>query len=343
MQGKNLRIEAVRGAAALYVVLHHAAKDFHLGGVHVGALFAFGQEAVIVFFVLSGFTINEAFSKRPNQSFRDYLRRRLTRIYIPLLCTFVLFYMTRSILAHHLVDPELCSLLANVAMLQDIASLKPGVIATPYLDDHPLWSLSYEWWFYMLFYPIVRFIPKGMQTKTVIGVGAIAAAMYTLTPNFPMRVLAYMCIWWAGVLLSRHKAESSSNSIFVAAIPLTIGLILTLGLFNEIHGFAHPGIHPLLEIRHFLDASALILLYVTWKKLNWIGFNALLMPFTALAPISYGLYIAHVAGISLADRFIDNRIMSVLVTLALSLVFAWVIEKKIYVMAETRIKRIFPD
>jgi peptidoglycan/LPS O-acetylase OafA/YrhL len=35
-------------------------------------------------------------------------------------------------------------------MLQDVISLKPNVISAVYMGNGVLWSLSYEWWFYML-------------------------------------------------------------------------------------------------------------------------------------------------------------------------------------------------
>jgi peptidoglycan/LPS O-acetylase OafA/YrhL len=38
----------------------------------------------------------------------------------------------------------------NVLCFQDIVSLKPNVISA-YMGNGVLWSLSYEWWFYIIF------------------------------------------------------------------------------------------------------------------------------------------------------------------------------------------------
>lgn len=46
-------LNVARSAAALYVVAHHAVQ---IPGP-MGAIFSFGQEAVLVFFLLSGFVI----------------------------------------------------------------------------------------------------------------------------------------------------------------------------------------------------------------------------------------------------------------------------------------------
>jgi hypothetical protein len=47
------KLEAVRGLAALYVVLFHALpQKIYLLGINIGVFFRFGPEAVIIFFVL---------------------------------------------------------------------------------------------------------------------------------------------------------------------------------------------------------------------------------------------------------------------------------------------------
>ena len=62
MAGKLDKLEALRGAAALYVVFHHTIPyDSRLFNLPVGHLMRFGQEAVILFFLLSGFVINYSF------------------------------------------------------------------------------------------------------------------------------------------------------------------------------------------------------------------------------------------------------------------------------------------
>jgi peptidoglycan/LPS O-acetylase OafA/YrhL len=76
------RLEALRGVAAVYVLLHHIIRA-RLGiekGL-LGLLFSFGQEAVILFFLLSGFVIFYSFSTGRDQSFGSYFRRRWLRIY----------------------------------------------------------------------------------------------------------------------------------------------------------------------------------------------------------------------------------------------------------------------
>src|SRR3954463_4783221 len=76
------RLEAVRGLMAFYVFLGHVIPDFLLPRSHPLCLpFRFGPEAVMVFFLLSGFVIEHSFAQNPGQGFGHYFLRRFTRIY----------------------------------------------------------------------------------------------------------------------------------------------------------------------------------------------------------------------------------------------------------------------
>jgi peptidoglycan/LPS O-acetylase OafA/YrhL len=70
-------LDAARACAALYVVAHHVAKGYGFPGL-TGHLLRFGQEAVIVFFLLSGFVIfaNERSPPPLRSKWRQSRRRR---------------------------------------------------------------------------------------------------------------------------------------------------------------------------------------------------------------------------------------------------------------------------
>jgi peptidoglycan/LPS O-acetylase OafA/YrhL len=42
-------------------------------------------------------------------------------------------------------------LIGTLASVQDVSFLKPGVIVVPYLDNNPLWLVSNEMAFYLVF------------------------------------------------------------------------------------------------------------------------------------------------------------------------------------------------
>lgn len=123
------KLEALRGFAALYVVLFHVLpQEILLYGVNVGLLFRFGPEAVIVFFVLSGFVIKYTFERSADKSFKYYFIRRFIRLYIPLFFIYVLGYLLKCYNAGELASPEWGTLLGNLFMLKDVISQKTNVL-----------------------------------------------------------------------------------------------------------------------------------------------------------------------------------------------------------------------
>ncbi len=337
---KLYKLEAVRGLAALYVILHHSIPhEVSLGGVNLGILLKFGQEAVILFFLLSGFVIDYSFSRGKDKSFSTYFQKRFFRLYIPLLFVFLLGYLSVSASQAGFVNPDWKNLVQNLFMLQDMASLKPAVLAKPYMGNSPLWSLSYEWWFYMLFYPLVRFIKAPQQqSKIVFGLGVVSTLLYALHPNAILRVLMYLSVWWLGVFLSRLYREERAITPRAIALPmasLALSSTILLGdcwVYRMQGNALQFGIHPILELRHFAFAIIIPLAAMLWRKLNWIGFDPLVKPFAALAPISYVAYISHYDLVVKAKylSFLNNTALEWLGYMGLMLGFSYVLELKIY-------------
>src|SRR5690349_6415685 len=143
------KLEALRGFAAIYVVVYHVLMHVQLkvAGFDLLFFFRFGQEAVILFFLLSGFVIKYSFERSKDKSFKSYFLKRFTRIFIPLLFVLVLSYALQSVAAGRLINPAAGTLMANLCMLQDV-NVKPNVFFSTYMGNAPLWSLAFEWWFY---------------------------------------------------------------------------------------------------------------------------------------------------------------------------------------------------
>ncbi len=334
------RLEALRGLAALYVVLHHTiSHSTVLFGFNVGIFLRFGQEAVILFFLLSGFVINYSFRSGSDKSFSTYFFKRSTRIFIPLFFIFLLGYLTLSYNAGQLINPELWTLLKNILMLQDWEMVKPGVLAEPYMGNTPLWSLSYEWWFYMMYFPIVTRINSGFRQAALVFTVSIAmAALYVWQPNFLFRLLTYFGIWWVGVYLSELYRAGKHNSIKELLMPVATLVAISAVLFVPVllqkragEGLL-LGYHPLLEFRHVFVALVFVCGAIVWHKIRWFGFDLLMKPFLILAPVSYVLYICHQPLMVQATYldFIDNGIVRWWSYLAIVLLFSYLLELKIY-------------
>lgn len=306
MKNKLNKLESIRGFAAIYVVLHHMLPHVELLGYDLTWVFKFGQEAVILFFLLSGFVIGYSFSFNPDKSFKTYFNKRFLRIYVPLILVFGVEYVSGDLWRS--MDLKSWHMIGNLLMLQDLPALKPHVIVAPFMGNSPLWSLSYEWWFYMLFFPLNKY-GKNHASLIVGAVSICAALTYVIYPNFVNRELMYFCIWWLGIAAARLYVQGVSISIMQLRNELMpvfgITLILLVNALS-IGDFSHWGIHPLLELRHFSFSLFVLIFAMQWKKLNWYGFMVLGSLFTWIAPISYEIYISHYLVIRRSHYFISN-------------------------------------
>lgn len=340
MENKLYKLEALRGLAALYVVFHHTVSNkFTIADVNVGVILRFGQEAVILFFLLSGFVISYSYQRTSKKDFAAYFARRSVRIYVPLLFAFLASYLSLSYNAGAWVNPQFGQLLANLAMLQDWPEARPTVIAAQYMDNGPLWSLSYEWWFYMLFFPLIRYVKEENQRDNIVfGVAILAAITQLFYTHFAIRVLMYLAIWWSGVYLSNRYIQGELDSWKSLAKPVAamsvIVLILSIGVF-EARQQGLPialGRHPLIEVRYFVFALFAVALAWVWRSLHWRLFDILLKPFALLAPISYAIYILHDPLFRDATyfSFVSNDVVRWCLYFGVTIAASYLVERVIY-------------
>ena len=290
-------LDIARAVAAFYVVLHHVAVARAWQTIpHWGVLFKFGQEAVIAFFLLSGVVI---FANERTRALRPmgYALRRLRRIYPGLICALIV--STLVALDNHTLGASfhVTELAGTLLNLQDLPGLKPGVIVAPYLDNDPLWSLSYEVAFYAAF-PFVLRAWRRAPRLTNHAVGAVcclAYAAYVAHPNHWCLITAYFLTWWAGAMAA--NAYLSGETSFLAIGPSLPWLVALAG----IAAFAIPIVgdgslyeYPVLPLRHFgVALIALVTLFGPAGRVL-VGVCARLAPAAAAgASVSYGVYILH--------------------------------------------------
>lgn len=302
-------LDIVRVLAALYVMASHAFG---------GPMAHFAQEAVITFFLLSGFVIfyNEA-GGRPG-----YWGRRAKRIY-PTLLGAMLIALFIAWTDGRLRDASLGSFVGTLLGLQDEASLKPGVLMAPFLGNSPLWSLSYELWFYAAFPLALRlFNAAPVRTNHAIGIACtLLYASFIVSPNHFSLVGSYFLLWWAGAVAadSYRKGQPFPRTVLawmlvwcgVALIPV----VMASGKF---------GAYPILPLRHMAVGLAMIMLAHSPLR-HWLA--RLAQPTARLAyaaaSISFGIYVVHWP--LLIQSHLVERIgmpMSLLVVLAA----AWAID-----------------
>ena len=343
VKGKLIKLEAIRGFAALYVVIYHL---FLTGIIEsssfiINTAFRFGQEAVILFFVLSGFVIKYSHERTSDKSFSTYFEKRFLRIFIPLILVFSANYLLISYQEENWLPIDFAQLAGNFFMLQDVGSLKPNVVVNPFLGNTPLWSLSYEWWFYMMFFALF-FLKEDRATKLVYILGVLSAVSYLFYPNFINRLLMYLVIWWGGLLIAdlflKNQKISFNNLKGYFLVLILICTILLVNIFMQGYVsikeiFSQIGVHPVLELRHFTFALLALSISLVWHKFNWRFFRYTFLPFYRLAPISYCLYISHwflVIKATYLDGYVPNLWIKILIYILICMAFSYLIEVIIY-------------
>ncbi len=260
-------------------VLHHTilTKLFYL-------ITGFGHQAVIVFFVLSGYLVGGSVINRYKNNKIDrnyvklYLIKRFTRIYIVLIPALLIGYALDlsgiiyfsdlynnfyhiSAMNNNVLDRlDTLNLLGNIFNLQTILVSTLG-------SNGPLWSLANEWWYYILF--ILLFINNKMR------VVAIFLLLILLFTN--VQLLIYSLIWLVGASL-------------VLIDKRVVHWIISLGLFI-IYLFISRKFSGV-----YIDFGLAILLALFINSITFIQSNVNLLFFKInkiLADFSFSLYLFH--------------------------------------------------
>jgi len=303
-----MKLEAIRGFAALYVLVAHFANVI-LNFPKWTFFLRFATEAVGLFFLISGFVIYySTFAQSKELVARDYFVKRFRRIYPLFIFSIIVSYCFASVAAHALMPLELKTLIGNLLMLQDFKFGRPGVWFRGYYNP-VFWSLSYEWWYYVLFYFVSRLIVDGKkQQYAVFAVALFGFALTMVYPNQPALYLKAFMSWWCGVELAREYCQSGvitwkkqRTTIGLLAIMSAVSFMPVLALKLHHHPI-QSGLYPMNDFRLMSCALWYVILGVIWQRWQFVGFRWTFGWFAVVAPISYGIYIFHYPALLLLDK-----------------------------------------
>ncbi len=341
MSGKLERLEQLRGAASFYVFVHHYVRHNLPEAPGVARFFVFGQVAVLLFFVLSGFVIHVSALRRGSLSARDYFVRRFRRIYPVFVLALGLSYLAASIQAGSWVPPELQQLGLNLLQLQGL-DRSPGQWARCYMGNEPLWSLSYEWWFYVLFFGVFVGSRGKVRWWSAMLISLVGLVTDVIVPNQLSLVASYFVLWWTGAALASEWVEAGRVTIRRQAPAVAGALVITLGwtavaaLQARQTGTFDLYHHPGLTARHFITTLLVVGVGWAWVRMGGFGIERLLRPFGRVAPFSYALYVMHLPFIFIAKTIsTGSGVLDFLWITPLLFGLCWVIEQPL----QTRINR----
>lgn len=243
-----------------------------------------GHEAVLIFFVLSGFLVGgKALERIHNHTFnpRSYAIDRAVRIILPLVSSLMLALIVNVVTGN---DLHIDILAGNLFSLQ-------GIACGPYFET--LWSLSYEVWFYIIMCSFGYCIVYANRPKAYLGLFMLAICFLTFTKLSAY----YLFIWFIGAIgffLSGRKSKLTLYISLISAAALIGVLQMTSGSHAGFTtGIEDSIIRPLIEI---IFGTVLVVCLVQIiqfpprhkpaEKINIIG--------TKLAAFSYTLYLTHI-------------------------------------------------
>ena len=149
----SIYLDLIRFLAAFGVMLAHFSYA-RFSGNYFDVFFYLGHFGVIIFFVMSGYVISFVAHTKEND-IKSYFISRFSRLYsvvIPVLILIPLFDLIGQHFNSEIYNGKTADsfyvirLLANLSFSQEF-----WFFSFRYLSDGPLWSLGYEFWYYVLF------------------------------------------------------------------------------------------------------------------------------------------------------------------------------------------------
>ncbi len=334
------KLDALRGFASIYIVLHHLVIKFVNSQAEASLflkilklIFSFGQEFVILFFLISGFVIYLSTKRNSQLNFSNYFLKRFRRIYPPVIIAILLSILIVILNGKIARGINLGQLVGNLLMIQDTGFTKPGVWCEPFVNNYPLWSLSYQWWFYMLFFPLYKTLPQSnYRIYFILFISGSAWLSYLAQPNYLFLVFTYLIIWWSGLetaaVFLRYSRFSFSKMkhIFICLSIMCFATFMPLLQAEEISF----GIYPFLIFRHFIASLLILVVALIWYQRGMIFFRQTLGHFAVLAPISYGIYLFHYPILISwnTSSWLPNFILSLGMKLVCVISLAYLVEQK---------------
>ncbi|TAP45413.1 acyltransferase [Arthrobacter sp. S39] len=295
-------LDGLRGLAALVVLIHHcflvspqlsAAVDSNGTGpfepwvwwttfTPLHLVWA-GQEAVYVFFILSGFVLTLPFVQASRPNWAAYYPKRIVRIYLPVWAS-LLFALLMAWTVPRVASAEFSSWL-------NLHDETPNAVADAFLLrgagalNSPLWSLQWEILFSLIL-PLYLIAALRIRRAWIPGLAgllvliAVGNMMYTALP-------VYLPMFGIGVLLAVRrdvvKGWGSKLGAWAWMGLLTASLVLLCSrwLFVQL---------PVVISMASLGGVILIFAFIAWQPTIALGNNSLVR---WLGVRSFSLYLIH--------------------------------------------------
>ncbi len=316
-----LILDALRGVAAVMVVIMHTFEQFCEGDYH-NLFINHGYLAVDFFFMLSGYVMAHAYDDRwDKMTVLDFCKRRLIRLQplIILGMTFgaLLFFFQESSIYPKIEDTSILGLLLVMLIGYTLIPLPPSMDIRGWNEMHPLngpgWSLFYEYIANILHVFILRKLSNLILLFLVL-LAAIALFYVAITSQsgdliggwslepkqIKIGVTRLLFPYMAGMLLRRAiKVKSGRKTLFLTSI-LLIGVLS----IPRIGTYENVWVNGLYEALIISIVFPLIIYFGAIGEVKKTSHKKLC---TFLGDISYPLYITHFPFVLIYYAWISNN------------------------------------
>jgi len=296
----SLYLDLVRFLAALVVLLHHLSDLLFSSDMRI---FNIGHEAVVVFFVLSGYVISYS-AKVKDYGCKEYFIARFSRIYsvaIPaIILTIILDYIGTTICRHCYqdiyvaLDYPVIRLLASITFTGEL-----WFISILSFSNIPFWSIHYEVFFYV-FFGAMLYTEKKYRFAVLILLLLVAGP----------KVAILLPLWLFGAYLYRPDNYFKSPIVNFILWIATSFLLFSLFAFNGksfITGYGNEMLYGVLGFSESLNLAASKYFVFDYVFGLIFGLN-LIVSKSLIESFSFDLDKAKVAKVI---RYLANRTFSI--------------------------------
>ena len=210
----SILISLLRGLAALQVAAAHLRAEFYpslrtlenptLWYQALAFFTGFAHQAVLVFFLISGWLVGGSFLNKMGQpgAVRLYAIDRLTRLWTVLIPTFALilaFGIVTGTLDAGSVDFDAGNGYSVTALAGNLAGVQT-ILVPVFGGNYPLWSLANETWYYIMFPLLLMSFGGGRRVLPPLLLAMSAILL-------PAALVLYFSIWLLGAACSRIRIE----------------------------------------------------------------------------------------------------------------------------------------
>jgi peptidoglycan/LPS O-acetylase OafA/YrhL len=309
-------LDGLRGVAAMAVVLSHifgtTPAFMHPAHGSVAwwlsytpvSLFWNGKEAVIVFFVLSGFVLARPFLSGAGQSWRGYYPRRLIRLYFPMWGALLFTLLVTVLVPRHGMAN---SALWTNGHVNATGSYVGQDALLPHIGDTfdgPLWSLRWEVLF-SLFLPayvvVARSFRTSAWTRVLVVVGVLALGVLDVkTHSIGLRnAVLYLPMFGVGVLMAAYEQplvrlgrSLVGRSKWILAALVAVAVVLADSSL-EVYALRSHYPNAVATLCHGTDVVGAAMLI--WLVMSWAGLERALDRRSTqwVGRRSFSLYLTH--------------------------------------------------